>query len=282
MLVRSEWITADIIERMPSIKILARHGVGVDRVDVEKATACGILVTNTPKSNANAVAEHTVSLMLALGRDLLNLDKAVRSGRYADAKKTPSIDMRNSVVGLLGYGNIGRIVAEKVRKGFDANVIAYDPALSPGNYDGVTLVPSMADVFCQSDFVSLQMKLTDATYQIIGMEQFKLMKPTAYLINCARSKIIREQELYQALRDRVFRAAAIDVFEPEPPKPDNPLFALDNVILTPHMGGNSQDALRTVGADAAMCIDQALSGKDVPWQVNQPLCPRLKQLKTTA
>lgn len=278
MLVRAEWVTGEMIRQMPTIKILARHGVGFDRVDVEEAARRGIWVTTTPTANGNAVAELTATLVLALAKDLTFVDKEIRKGKYLSLRRDyTGIDVKDRVMGLVGLGNIGRQVAEKLHYGFGMSVIAYDPYLNPeASPEWVTLVESVNDVFSSADFVSLNMHLNESTRGSIGMEQFRRMKPTAYFINCARSQIVRNEELYEALKLRLFRGAAIDVYEPEPPEDDHPLFSLDNVILTPHIGGNTQEARDNVARLSAMCIDDALSEGVIRWAVNHPENPRIQ------
>ena len=280
MLVRSEWITGDMIRQMPTIRILARHGVGYDRVDVETASRQGIWVTTTPTANSNGVAELTVTLILALAKDLINADLGTRRGQYLALRRDyGGIEIRDRTVGLIGFGNIGHQVAEKLHFGFGVKIIAYDPYLDASRCpDWVTLTESANDVFSQADFVSLNTHLTPDTRGSIGMEQFRRMKPTAYFINCARSQIVRNDELYEALRQHLFRGAAIDVYEPEPPAEDCPLFSMDNVIVTPHIGGNTAEARENVARQAAICIDEALSLGRIQWAINHPENPRISPL----
>lgn len=276
-LVRAEWVTGDMIRRMPSIKLLARHGVGFDRVDVEEAEKQGIWVTTTPMANANSVAELTVTLVLTMAKDILFCDREIRKGRYTELRSSYSgIEIKGHTIGLIGLGNIGRLVAEKLYYGFGMNIIAYDPYLDPAKCpEYVTMEGSANAVFEKADFISLNTHLTEGTRQSIGMEQFKRMKPTACFINAARSQIVRNEELYEALRQGIFRYAAVDAYEPEPPADDLPLFSMDNVIVTPHIGGNTKEARENVAIQAAMVIDEALSGRGVRWNVNHPENPRM-------
>jgi len=278
MLVRGETISGQMMEQMDSIKILARHGAGIDRVDVDTATRLGIQITNTPTSNGNAVAEHTAALMLSLARNIPNMNTAVRRGMYKKANSEGcGIELGDAVVGVLGLGNIGLNVASKLSRGFGAKIMGYDPFVSGKSLpEYISYCRDIKDVLKAADFITVHMPLTDSTRCSIGMEEFKLMKPQAYFLNLSRSKIVDEEALYKALRCKVIAGAAIDVFEPEPPDASAPIFQLENVIFTPHIGGATKSSLEQTAVHAAMCIHQALSGEEVSWKVNHPVNPRIQ------
>ncbi len=268
ILVRVAQVTAEIMDAVPTLRVIAKHGVGVDNIDVAAATERGILVVNAPLSNINAVAEHTVTLMLAASKRLVPLDIATRKGAFAKRNRYVLTELRGKTVGLVGLGKIARLVAKKL-SAFDVKLIGSDPFVTKEAAAGfgVELLP-MEKVLGQADIVSLHTPLTEETRKLINAERLALMKPTTILINASRGPVVDEQALFRALTDGKLAGAALDVFDPEPPVKENPLFALDNVVVSPHNAALTDVALLAMAMDSAGGIRDHLLGEAPAYPVN--------------
>ena len=268
ILIRSAKITAEIMDAIPTLKVVAKHGMGVDNIAVDHATEKGILVVNAPFSNLNAVAEHIVMLLIGLSKRVVRMDKLLRAGQYAQRNTYKAIELKGSTVGIIGMGKISRLVVKKLA-GFEMNMIAADPYVTQDDVADlpVTMV-SAEEVYTKSDFVIIHTSLFPSTYHLVGAEQFKMMKPTAYIINAARGPVIDEEAMIAALNAGEIAGAGLDVFEQEPPAADNPLFAMDNTIVSPHNAALSDGALRAMAMDSSMGITEYLTGKPVTYPVN--------------
>lgn len=276
ILARTAKFPKEVIAAAPKLKVIARHGIGVDNIDVQYCTDSGIYVTYAPFSNVNSVAEHTVFLMLCCARNAMVIDEAFRSGNFEVRNKVKGMDLEGKTLGLIGLGRIGQMVARKASLGFGMKVIGYDPYVKPENApESVTIVGTKEEVFAQSDFVSLHTPATPETRKSIGMVQFRLMKKGAFLINASRGEVVNEAELIEALEQGVIRGAGVDVFEQEPPAADNPLLHMRNVIPTPHNAALTQESMDRMGLHAAMGIIDVLNGRKPAWAVNEPVHPRL-------
>jgi|BEDMetMinimDraft_2_1075160.scaffolds.fasta_scaffold04713_2 D-3-phosphoglycerate dehydrogenase len=272
LVVRSETkVTARVIEAAKRLKVIGRAGVGIDNIDVATATKKGIMVVNAPSGNIIAAAEHTIALMLALARRIPQADLSVRRGEWTRSKFQGS-EIRDKTLGIIGLGNIGVEVAKRA-KGLDMKVIAYDPIIPQDRAEqyGVKLV-DLNELLSLSDFVTLHVPLTDSTRNLIGRAELNLMKPSAVLINCARGGVLDEQALYEALKDGKIAGAALDVFASEPPI-NSPLLELDNVVLTPHIGGSTKEAQISVAYEVADEIAAVLSGGFARHVINAPSIP---------
>lgn len=269
ILIRSAKITAEIMDAIPTLKVVAKHGMGVDNIAVEHATEKGILVVNAPYSNLNAVAEHIVMLLLALSKRTVRMDKLTRAGGFKERNTYKTIELRGATVGIIGLGKISRLVVKKL-SGFEMNILASDPYVKQEDVGDlpVTMVPS-EEVYAKSDFVIVHTSLFPSTFHLVGAQQFRAMKPTAFIINAARGPVIDEAAMIEALQSGEIAGAGLDVFEQEPPAEDNPLFAMDNVILSPHNAALSDGALRAMAMDSAQGITEYLTGKPVTYPVNQ-------------
>lgn len=241
------------LEAADCLRVIARYGVGVDRVDLDTARARGIVVTNTPGANASAVAELTIGLLLALSRTLLPTGVATRAGEWPRAA---GLSVDGKTVGLLGLGAIGRQVARRLQ-GFDCRILAYDPApdVDFATAHGVTLAP-VDEVAALADYLSLHMPVTPDTRGMIDAAFLARVKPGAFLINTARGELVDEAALLAALQSGHLRGAALDALSAEPPPADHPLLALPQVIVTPHMGANTDGATNTMGR---MALDACLA-----------------------
>lgn len=272
ILLRTSKITAKILEAGNKLKVIGRHGIGVDNIDLETATQLGIYVTNAPLSNANTVAECALGFIGALARKIVVIDKKFRNEGFEYRRMIPRIDeLEGKILGLVGLGRIGSLVAKKASLGLGMNVVGYDPYVDPNNLDyPIEVTNDIDSVFKTGDFVSLHMPLTQETRGVIGIEKFLLMKPTAYFINTSRGEVVVENDLVSALKEQKIAGAALDVFQKEPLKEDNPLLSMDEVIISPHIASHSQESLDRMSLHAAMGIHEVLSGKKPVWSVNDP------------
>ncbi len=268
IIARTANITRPLMEALPELKVVSRLGVGVDNVDLAAAAELGIRVTNGPLSNYVPVAEHTLALMLNCAERLNWMDRNLRAGHWEVRDLALPTELRGKTVGIIGLGRIGRTVAEICALGFQMKVMAWhshvDPATVP---DYITLERSLDTLLAQSDYVNLHCPATPETAHLIGAHALSMMKPTAILINCARGAVVDQQALYEALRDGRIAGAGLDVFDPEPPLPSEPLLQLDNVVLSPHCAALTGEAYARMSLHAAIGVDEVLSGKPVTWPV---------------
>jgi D-3-phosphoglycerate dehydrogenase len=258
-------ISAEVIAAAPRLRVIARYGVGVDRVDLAAATRAGIVVTNTPGANSAAVAELAIGLMLALGRSLCPADRATRRGEWP---RYAGVGLRGKTVGLVGLGAIGREVAARLHA-FGCRVVAADPYLRPeaAHAIGVRLV-GLDELLAGADFVSLHSAATPATAGMVDAGFLGKMKAGAYLVNTARGELIDEAALGQAIEGGRLAGAALDCFRKEPPPADHPLLGLPQVIATPHMGAHTDEAVNTMGRVSLECCLAVLSGERPAHVVN--------------
>ncbi len=262
----------EVMEASKKLKVIGRHGVGVDNVDVQAATELGIYVTNALLSNACSVAEQAIGLIIASAKKMIRCDKALRNGNFEIRNQIQGIELQGKTLGLIGLGRIGAIVAKKAALGLDMKVMAYDPFVNQEDIiSEIELVRTRDSVFKNADFVSLHLPVTDKTRKSIGKAEFEMMQPTAYLINTARGEIVNEKELVQALKAGEIAGAGLDVYEQEPPQKNNPLFDLENVIVTPHNAAHTKEAAKRMALHAAMGVHEVLSGEQPSWPVNNPL-----------
>ncbi|MGC8838143.1 MAG: hydroxyacid dehydrogenase [Anaerolineae bacterium] len=235
------FVDGEVMDRAPHLRAIGRKGVGVDNIDLEAARARGIFVLNTPLAPVEPVAELTLGFMIALARGLLRADCATRQGDWEVRLRHKGPELLGKTLGLVGFGRIGQRVAELVQP-LRMRVLYYDVCRYPEAEArlGATPVP-LAALFREADWVSVHLPLTEETRHLIGRDLLALMKPSAYFINVARGPVVDEAALVEALRERRIAGAALDVFAHEPLAPEHPLCGLDNVILTPHIGGLSQE-----------------------------------------
>ena len=276
VVVRMAPFTREIIEAADALKVIGRHGVGVDTIDVKAATERGIVVTNTPNANAISVAEHTITAIGTLAKRSVVYDRATREGQWEIRNSYKAVDLDGKTLGLVGIGRIGSMVAQKAAAAFNMKVIAYDPyiQLEAASRMGVSLIAQMDDVFRQADVVSLHTPLTPETKGFVNAARLRLMKPTAFLINLSRGEVVNEKALYEALKTGIIAGAAIDVYDPEPPLKNNPLFELDNIILSPHSAALTQECVIRMATGAAEGVVDVLSGKRPQFVVNPEVLNR--------
>lgn len=259
-------VTAEVIGQATSLKVIGRAGTGVDNIDVEAATRRGILVMNTPGGNTISTAEHTISLMLSLARNIPQANRSLISGKW-DRKTYTGTEVFEKTVGVVGLGKVGREVASRCQ-GLGMRVIGYDPVLSPDVALKVNIEPvSLEELYRRSDFISVHTPLTPETRGLLNDDTLARCKRGVRVINCARGGIIDEAALLRALQSGQVGGAALDVFEVEPPK-DNPLLAHERVVATPHLGASTEEAQEKVANQIAHQIADALHGRSYVGVVN--------------
>ena len=263
-IVSTDPFDADVLASAGALRVISRIGVGTDSIDVEVATRHGVAVCTTPGANASSTADHAVALMLAALRRIPEHDAGVRAARWDRTGDAASWELNRATVGLVGLGAIGRLVRRRLT-GFRAHVLVCDPAAvaEPG-----TEIVELENLLRRSDVVSLHVPLTSATRHLIDRRRLALMRPEAVLVNTARGALIDEDALAEALQAGRLRAAALDVFEREPPVRTR-LFELPNVILTPHIGGVSERSVAEMTRRATDAVVDVLAGR-VPANVMNP------------
>lgn len=274
ILPRIEKVTKGIIDAAgSSLKVIARHGVGVDNVDIEYATSKGIWVTNGPTSNINSVAEAAIMLMLMCSRNTFAVDQEFRNGTgdYSVRYRYNGCELQGKTLGLIGLGKIGTLVAKKAYNGFGMKVMGYDEFLPRDRIEPfIEFAGSAETVLREADYVSIHIPALPSTKNFMGTDRFKMMKKTAFFINCARGEIMDEEALREALTSGQIRGAGLDCFQPEPPAPNNSILTMRNVVCTPHNAAHTQEALDRMSLHAAIGIVEVLSGQKPSWPVNKP------------
>lgn len=260
-------VTAEVIEAGQRLRVIGRAGVGVDNIDVEKATERGIIVVNAPTPTVVAVAEHTMALLLATARHVPRADASLREGKWLK-KQLRGTTVAGKVLGIVGLGRIGTAVARRARA-FEMEIIAYDPYLTREQIEerGATPVASLEKLLKQSDFVTLHVTLTPETRGMIGARELEMMKPTARLINCDRGAVVDEEALLKALEEGRLAAAGLDCFYEEPAI-NNPLCCHERVVATPHIAASTVEAQRDVAQEIAWQVLIALRGNRPQHLVN--------------
>ena len=252
---------AELFNRAPQLKAIARAGVGVDNVDLDAATAKGIVVMNTPGGNTISTAEHSLGLMLALSRHIPQGHQSLAEGRW-DRKAFSGVELKGKTLGIIGLGRIGQAIAARAQA-FEMSVIAHDPYLPPGVAAALDVpLLALAEVYARSDYLSLHALVTDETRGMINAESIAKMKRGIRIINAARGALINAADMAAALQSGQVAGAALDVYEQEPPPADHPLIGLPNVVHTPHLAASTADAQITVAVEAArLVIDFLLEGQ---------------------
>jgi D-3-phosphoglycerate dehydrogenase / 2-oxoglutarate reductase len=270
-------VDAALLEHSPKLRVVGRAGVGVDNVDIDAATRKGIAVMNTPGGNAVAVAEQTLGMMLAMARFLCKADASMHAGKW-EKKSLQGTELRGKTLGIVGLGKIGMEVARRARA-FGMEVVGHDPFVSAAvaKEQGIRLV-THEELYKASDYITLHVGLTPQTTGMINADSIKKMKPGVRLVNCARGELVDEAALADALRSGYVAGAGLDVFVQEPLK-NSPLQALDNVILTPHVGGSTNEAQEAVGIQIAKQVKDYLKDGVIQNAVNVPSVSHEEYLK---
>jgi phosphoglycerate dehydrogenase-like enzyme len=260
-----------LFTRCPRLRVVGRMGVGVDNIDLDAATRHGVQVVNTPLPIIEPVAEHALALLLALSRSILRGDRCVRKGQWRTPTEGPGPELAGKTLGIIGFGNTGRRLAEICHLGLGMRVVYHDVQPVPAEVEarlGARRL-SFDEVLSQSDGVSVHVNLSPRTRGLIDARAFSLMKPSAWFLNCSRGPVVDEAALVAALRERRIAGAGLDVLQEEPPPADHPLFAFENVVLTPHRAGQSSESL--VGCSKVVeDIVRVLRGEPPRFPVNRP------------
>ncbi len=251
-----------VIKAGTGLKAVARHGVGLDYIPVETCTELGLPVIFTPNANTESVAEHVLGSMIALAHYFGPADRAVRSHQWERRDGMVGVDLYGRSIGIVGMGRIGTRVAAICRTAFNMRVLAYDPHLGPDDIVQRGGEPvSFKDILAQSEFLTLHLPMNAATKHIMNAEAFANIRQGAYLINAARGGLVDTAALAEALRAGRVRGASLDVLEDEPPKADNPLLGIDNVIFTPHSAALTEEAMLRMGMDSTEDVLRVLRGE---------------------
>jgi D-3-phosphoglycerate dehydrogenase len=257
---------AEAISAATGLRVIARAGVGLDNVDIPAATAAKVMVINAPTSNIVSAAELAIALMMASARNISPAHASLRAGKWARSKFSGT-EMFEKTLGIVGFGKIGQLVAHRM-KAFGMNVIAYDPYLSAEKVStlGVKLV-ELDELLKTSDFITIHLPKTKETINLIGEEALSKVKPSVHIVNAARGGVLDEAALYKAITEGRVAGAGIDVYATEPCT-DSPLFSLDQVVATPHLGASTEEAQERAGIDVAHSVRKALAGEPVSDAVN--------------
>lgn len=262
-------VTKDVLAQAPKLRVIGRAGVGVDNVDLEAATAAGVLVMNTPGGNAVSVAEHTLALMLALARGVTQASASTKSGKW-EKKKFLGSELRGKTLGVIGLGSIGRETVKRARA-FEMRILAHDPYVNPQAAADLDIeLVDLPRLYAESDYITLHTALTPETRRLLGREAFAQMKPGVRIINCARGEMIDPEALSEAIQSGKVAGAGLDVFPKEPPAADDPLLAVDTLIATPHIAGSTEEAQEAVGVRIAEQLVEYLQHGIAINAVNMP------------
>ena len=268
MIVRITPITREVIEANPNLKVIVRHGAGFDALDVKACHDNGVQTLYAPVANSTSVAETAMLLMLEMSRNVILLRKTWVDEFYKAKLKLRKNTLSGKTLGIVGCGNIGSRVAKRALA-FEMNVMCYDPYKPAKDFpDGVEVVRDLDRIFKESDYVSLHAPNTPVTRNMVNKERLAMMKPTAFLINTARGGLVVEEDLYEACSTGIIAGAGLDAIRQEPVDPKNPLLTLDNVIIYPHIGGNTSEAAHRASYFSAMGVQEVYEGKTPTWPIN--------------
>ena len=278
-------VTREVLAAAPHLKVVGRAGIGVDNIDVPAATERGVVVMNTPLGNATTTAELAIALLFSLARHVPRADRKVHEGVWKK-KGLMGTEITGKTLGVIGFGRIGRLVAERA-KGLGMRVVAYDPFLDKDSGSPVagTELVTKDELLSRVDFLTLHVPLTDSTRDMISWEELQQIKPGARLINAARGGVVNEEAVLDALQQGRLAGAAFDVFTEEPPPADHPLLQRDDVVVTPHLGASSTEAQQRVALDVAEQVatflldgvaKNAINAPSLPQEATQALAPYLR------
>jgi D-3-phosphoglycerate dehydrogenase len=255
-----------------SLRAIVRAGIGTDNVDIPAATERGILVINTPDAPTESTAEHTAALLLAVAKRVITGSRYLETGDFARGEML-GMELRDRVLGVVGFGRIGRRVAEICGLGLKMRILVYDPFITPGDAPSIEFAKDLDHLLARADVVTLHLPLTPETHHLIGEGQLRRMRPGSYLINAARGPVVDEAALIRALKDGHLAGAGLDVFDPEPPAGDNPLLRMRNVVCTPHIASYTDRGQAAMRAGVVDQLLQLLAGERPPNIVNPTAWP---------
>lgn len=257
MILRTLKLRQKELDCAENLKIIARHGAGYDNLDYQYANNLGIATTYSPNSTSVSVAEYTIAMMLTLARQTVRFERELRNDNFMYKFTNKGTDLENKTLAIIGFGNSGQEVAKRAYYGFNMNVITLDRQKPLPEY---VKAMDTDQLLTEADFVSLHVPGNKTTYNLVDLEFFKKMKPTAYLINPSRGGVMNEQDFVTAINEGQIAGAAIDVFEVEPPDVSSEIFGLKNVIVTPHMASNTKECMERIAMDCAYDVHCVLSG----------------------
>ena len=271
LIIRSTKLTIPVMEAGKNLKIIGRHGAGLDNIDLPAATRLGLPVVYTPEANSNAVAEHTIWAILHFAKGLSRAEKALREGKFAREGSLPGLvhklgfmttELQSKKLALIGFGRVARRVAE-IARCFRMEVKAYDPLVDDDAFQALSVsrAGTVEEAIQDADFVSLHVPYMKETHHLIGEKQLNNMKAASFLLNTSRGGVVDEEALYRALEDKKIAGAALDVYEKEPPATDHPFLGLENTIATPHMAAMTDRSLTNVAVDVCKGVLDALEGE---------------------
>lgn len=268
MIVRITPITREVIEANPNLKVVVRHGAGFDTLDVKACHDNGVQSLYAPVANSTSVAETALLLILECSRNVLVLRNTWVQDYYKAKLKVRKTTLNGKTVGIIGCGNIGSRLAVRAL-GMEMNVLAYDPYKKAEEFpEGVEVVRDLDRIFKESDYVSMHVPNTPITRGMVNKAHLEMMKPTAFLINTARGACVVEEDLYEACKNGTIAGAGLDAIQKEPVDPANPLLTLDNVVIYPHIGGNTVEAAHRASYFAAMGVQEVYEGKEPTWPIH--------------
>lgn len=271
VIVRTEMLTRKIFEASRGLKVVSTNGIGYDMIDVKAAGEAGVIVVNAPQCNIRATAEHAVLLMLACLRNLAMTDRAVRKGQWEVRNKLRPGEIGKRTLLVVGFGRIGRDVAEICRNGFGMNVLACDSWVSASDMEAVGVRKvNLEEGMRAADVITLHVPAVESTYHLIDSAVLAEAQPSAILVNCSRGSVVDEGALAAALQEGRLAGAGLDVFEKEPPSVDDAIFGAPNTILTPHLGGDTKEAHACLAREVPMELLRILDGNPPRFQVNRP------------
>lgn len=266
IILRNIDVTREMMEKAVNLKVIGKHGVGCNTIDLEAAKEHGIVVLNTPTANTNSVAELIVGMMLTVARHINYCDAKTRENGFSRIAppEVSGREISGKTVGLVGMGNIARRVGEILKNGFSVKLVGYDPYFSKEKADsfGIKKYENLNDMLEVSDIVNVSVPLTDSTRNMIAKDNFTHFKKNAILINAARGGIVNEDDLYVALKNKTIYAAACDAFAVEPPNGENKLMSLENFCGTPHIGADTEEALERMGIEVVEEVLRVLEGNE--------------------
>lgn len=274
LVIRTSPLKRDFLRQLPHLKVIGRHGVGVDNIDLEYATEAGIIVGNTPYANAVSVAEHVIGMMLYFIKKYTLSDSCIREGKFNERNHLGLSELNGKTLGIVGFGKVGKAVCRIAHDGFAMNILVYDPYVSTS--EGVKQVETLEELLKKSDFITLHTPLTEETRQMIGKKELALMKKGAILINAARGPIINVDDVAQSLREGHIGGAALDVFPEEPPRLDSALLQVPNVLMTPHSAALTHEAIYRMATGAAEAVVRVLNGEKPDYIVNPDVLKEAK------
>lgn len=263
-------MTAEILDGIDSLEVIGRHGAGLEIIDLDAATKKGLLVTFTPEGPTESTAEHAFLLTIASARKLCMLDRATRSGNFHLRDSVVGVEMFGKKVGVAGFGHIGRRYAEMCRDAFNMEIHAFDPFIPAEKIQQWGAIPhvDLADMASSVDFLSIHTPATPQTHHMVNGSVLESLGNKGYLINCSRGPVVDELALIKVLQDGVIAGAGLDVYDPEPPLANNPLFELDNVTLTPHLASFTDEGRQRMGMMVAEDVLRVLRGEPPKYPAN--------------